>query len=59
MILTSARERKAEVREHIVLGLYTVQYNRMSKKESDNRTTKRRTMMLIHLVVVCVQTLSK
>jgi len=30
LILTSARERNAEVRGRIVLGLYMIQYNSMS-----------------------------
>ena len=36
----SARRKRAEVRERIVLGLYTVQYNRASKKSQTKQIPK-------------------
>ena len=41
MILTSARRKRAEVRERIVLGLYTVQYNGTSKKGHTRQIPRR------------------
>ena len=40
LILTSARERNAEVRERIVLGLYRVQYNSTAQRSQTMKLPK-------------------